>query len=69
MNKISCDYYLPNEFKKQTIKNTHTNQITNQLSWSLLDLNIRSISIKFDSFKHLLDSLNKPFQVISLTET
>ena len=70
MNKISCDYYLvPNEFKKQTIKNTHTNQITSQLSWSLLDLNIRSISIKFDSFKHLLDSLNKPFQVISLTET
>ena len=30
INKTSCDYYLPNKFKKQTIKNTHTNQITNQ---------------------------------------
>ena len=75
MNKISCDYYLPNKFKKQTIKNTHTNQITNQitnqLSWPLLmlHLNIRSISNEFDSFKHLLNSLNKPFQVIGLTET
>ena len=22
MNKISCDYYLPNEFKKQTFSNS-----------------------------------------------
>ena len=37
--------------------------------FSLLHLNIRSISNKFDSFKHLLNSLGKPVKVIGLTET
>ena len=36
---------------------------------SLLHLNIRSISNKFDSFKNLIDTLNIPFQIIGLTET
>ena len=32
-------------------------------------LNIRSISNKFDSFENLLNSINKTFQIIGLTET
>ena len=63
MNQINCNYYLPSEFKEHTINNNLTNY------FSLLHLNIRSISNRFDSFKHLLNSLNKPFQVIGLTET
>ena len=35
----------------------------------MMHLNIRSITNKFDSFKQLIYSLNKPFQVIGLTET
>ena len=35
----------------------------------MMHLNIRSIIDKFDSFKQLIYSLNKPFQIIGLTET
>ena len=62
-NSIKCDYYLPSEFKNQT-KN-----IDGQEKFSLLHLNIRSISNKFDSFKNLIDTPNLPFQIIELTET
>ncbi len=61
-SKINCEYYLPNDFKKQ-INNENLN------NFSMMHLNIRSITNKFDSFKQLIYSLNKPFQVIGLTET
>ncbi len=35
----------------------------------MMHLNIRSVTNKLDSFKQLIYSLNKPFQVIGLTET
>ena len=35
----------------------------------MINLNIRSILNKFDSLKHLLNSLNNQFQIIGLTET
>jgi hypothetical protein len=38
-------------------------------SFSLLHLNIRSISNKFDCFKQFLDALDIHFQIIGLTET
>ena len=37
--------------------------------FSLLHLNIRSISNKFDSLKYLIDTLKIFFQLIGLTET
>ena len=62
-NKINCDYFLPKDFQTQIgDKNVETR-------FSLLHLNIRSISNKFDSFNNLIDTLNIPFQVIGLTET
>jgi hypothetical protein len=61
-SKINCEYYLPNYFKRQ-INNENLN------NFSMMHLNIRSIINKFDSFKQLIYSLNKPFQIIGLTET
>ena len=58
-NKIQCDYYLPEDFKNENIHE----------KFSLLHLNIRSISNKFDSLKKLIDALHIPFQIIALTET
>ena len=40
-----------------------------QTNFSLLHLNIRSLTNKFDSFKNLIDTLDIPFQIIGLTET
>ena len=37
--------------------------------FSLIHLNIRSITNKFDSFKELLKSLDTKFKIIGLTET
>ena len=64
ISKVDCSYYLPDEFKKHL-------SVTKQKSksFSLLHLNIRSISNKFDSFKQFLDTLDKHFQIIGLTET
>ena len=64
ISKVDCNYYLPDEFKKHL-------SVTKQKSksFSLLHLNIRSISNKFDSFKQFLDTLDKHFQIIGLTET
>ena len=64
-NIIQCDYYLREEFKKR-IENENIEE-----KFSLLHLNIhvRSILNKFDSFKNLIDALNIPFQIIGLTET
>ena len=61
-SKIDCEYYLPNDFKKQ-IDNENLN------NFSMIHLNIRSMINKFDSFKELIYSLNKLFQIIGLTET
>ena len=54
----------PNEFKKQLPIDKQKSQ-----SFSLLHLNIRSISNKFDCFKQFLDALDIHFQIIGLTET
>ena len=62
-DKIQCDYFLPEEFKKRT-----QNETTHE-KFSLIHLNIRSISNKFNSFKNLIEALNIPFQIIGLTET
>ena len=60
---IKCDYLLPNELQNKF-------KSANMLAqFSLLHLNIRSISNKFDSFKNLIKTLNIPFQIIGLTET
>ena len=40
-----------------------------QEKFSVLHLNIRSMSNKFDSFKNLIDTLGIHFQIIGLTET
>jgi hypothetical protein len=41
-----------------------------QAKFSIMHLNIRSISNKFDSLKNFIDTLNiVPFQIIGLTET
>ena len=62
-NKIQCEYYLPEDFKKRI-------ECENiQAKFSIMHLNIRSISNKFDSLKNLIDTLNIPFQKIGLTET
>jgi hypothetical protein len=62
-NKIPCDYYLPEDFKKN-IENLNAKE-----KFSLIHLNIKSISNKFDSLKNLIDTMNIPFQIIGLTET
>jgi exonuclease III len=61
---MDCNYYLPNEFKKQLPIDKQKSQ-----SFSMLHLNIRSISNKFDCFKQFLDALDIHFQIIGLTET
>ena len=38
-------------------------------NFSLVHLNIRSITNKFDHFKELLDSLNTEFKIMGLSET
>ena len=60
LDDIKYNYYLPNEIKELLIKN----QLKN--NFSLLHLNIRSMSNKYDPFKHLLKSLNHPISVIGL---
>ena len=60
---MPCDYYLPEDFKNST-ENLNTRE-----KFTLIHLNIRSISNKFDSLKNLIDTMNIPFQIICLTET
>ena len=62
-NKIQCDYFLPEDFKKR-IENEGIDE-----KFALLHLNIRSISNKFDSLNNLIEALKIPFQVIGLNET
>jgi hypothetical protein len=59
LDNINCDYFFPNDV---------TTNIANN-KFSILHLNIRSISNKFDSFKHLLNTLKQSFSVIGLSET
>ncbi len=62
-NTIVCDYFLPNDFK------THLEKFDSKTKFSMLHLNIKSISNKFDSSKQVIDTLNLHFQKIGLTET
>ena len=59
---LACNYYLPNDFAV-----LNTDSASKKLS--ILSLNIRSIANKFDLFSNLLNTLKRPFSVISLTET
>ena len=59
---IPCNYHLPLE-AKDLISESQTNE-----DFSILHLNIRSISNKFDSLKDLIISLNKDFSIIGLSE-
>jgi hypothetical protein len=63
VNKVNCNYYLPNDL------NEETKEINNKNNFALLHLNIRSITNKFEMLKDLVTSLNKSFQIIALTET
>jgi hypothetical protein len=62
IDNITCRYYLPNDVSRD-IPNSNNNL------FSILNLNIRNIVNKFDSFKFLLESLKYSFSIISLTET
>jgi hypothetical protein len=62
LSKISCEYYLPNDFNKQVKKEDFD-------KFSMMHLNIRSLNNKFDTFKQLLNSLIIPFHIIGITET
>jgi hypothetical protein len=63
VNKVNCNYYLPNDL------NEETKEINNKNNFALIHLNIRSITNKFEMLKDLVTSLNKSFQIIALTET
>ena len=54
INKISCNYYSPNELRGEIAEITNKNQFS---------------IYKFDYFKELLNSLDTTFKVIGLTET
>jgi hypothetical protein len=63
LDDLTCNYYLPNDFAM-------TNCNTDNKNLSILNLNIRSIANKFNTFRNLLSTLKKPFSIISLlTET
>ena len=49
--------------------NNNNNNNNNTIEFSLLHLNIRSISKKLDSFSNFLGSLSVKFSVIGITET
>ena len=57
-NNMNSNYYLPSEFSKKTT------EINIKSNFSLVHLNIRSITNKFDNFKELLDALNTEFKII-----
>ena len=63
-DSLTCDYCLPNDFNSPSNHNNNNNKYL-----SILNLNIRSIANKFDSFNNLLSTLKHPFSIISLTET
>ena len=58
INKVDCNYFLPVDL------NNKLSNIKQEPNFSLLHLNIRSISNKFDSFEHFLNSLDYKFQII-----
>jgi hypothetical protein len=60
--RLKCNYYIPESLNK-----TETSNQQNQ--FSVMCLNIRSISNKFDMFKQLIKSTKENFQIIGLTET
>jgi hypothetical protein len=59
LDDLTCNYYLPNDFANSNI--------TDNNNLSILNLNIRSIANKFDSFRNHLSTLKQPFSIISLT--
>jgi hypothetical protein len=61
-NRLKCNYYIPESLNK-------TQTLNQQNQFSVMCLNIRSISNKFDMFKQLIKSTKENFQIIGLTET
>ena len=62
ISSIDTSYYIPNEIKENL-------EIFQQKPFSVLHLNIRSMSKNFESFWGFLDSLCFSFSVICLSET
>lgn len=63
--QTNFDYYTPHDFHaSDEIKNACNNK-----SFSVLHLNIRSLSANFDSLSTLLPDLHHNFSVIGLSET
>ena len=65
-----CQYYSEGSFNNMLIENQICADLNNNTTdFSLLHLNIRSISKKLDSFSIFLGSLSAKFSVIGITET
>ena len=62
ISSLDTSYYIPNEVKEK-LENFQQN------SFSVLHLNIHSMSKKFESFWEFLDSLCFTFSAICLSET
>ena len=62
ISSLDTSYYIPNEVKEK-LENFQ------QKSFSVLHLNIRSMSKNFESFREFLDSLCFTFSAICLSET
>ena len=62
ISSLDASYYIPNEVKEK-LENFQ------QKSFSVLHLNIRSMSKNFESFREFLDSLCFTFSAICLSET
>ena len=61
INDNTCEYYTDNEFVKSFF--------TSQNSFSILNLNIRSISKNFGKLKEYLNIIKHNFSVITIQET
>ena len=59
-DSISSKYYTPSEFLASKFKKT---------SFSMIHLNIASLSLHIDDLKMLLDLLDHPWDVIGISET
>ena len=61
-SSLDISYYIPNKVKENLER-------FQQKSFSVLHLNIRSMSTNFESFREFLDSLCFTFSAICLSET
>ena len=70
MQSRDCQYRSEGSFNNMLIDNQNCPDLnTNTIEFSLLHLNIRSISKKLDSFSNFLGSLSVKFSDIGITET